>query len=426
MEVHSRVESNVVVKPKPELLEVLKSAGAEGESFTVQEVLAYLNHSINDPSFFNMKEPREIQCGNHKFGKAFGFEMFKNTDLPQLLMDNLVAVESFDKSSPGGSNSCVSRLEKRKYDNDHEEEDALKKQRNENSLYNSHFSPCYIEICPTPDYDSSPESVSSIQGYETAFVKDSSDEYETEAEFELRISEDFDEELVEFEVNSLSSGIHEVFSDTDDEIAEFVSTEILVVEALSDREFWADSSSDESEGSNSDPEITDGDKWTCKHCSSINKPTGRFCQKCWQLRNGWVGGRRRQRRRRTKKFQRTLSAPDGVPAECSVAKPRRRSSLSLSDLTVEKGLQPSSSLGESTGESSGSLESVPSTSSSTSTMDSHLCSICLSRPKNSGIQHGNSVHAMCCYACGIKLWREKGRCPVCRRTIQRIVQVFEV
>jgi len=52
----------------------------------------------------------------------------------------------------------------------------------------------------------------------------------------------------------------------------------------------------------------------------------------------------------------------------------------------------------------------------------NLCIICYARPKDTSFIHGNLGHQVCCYECGVKIWKTPGTCPVCRRKIEKIVR----
>ncbi|XP_041352129.1 E3 ubiquitin-protein ligase Mdm2-like isoform X2 [Gigantopelta aegis] len=55
---------------------------------------------------------------------------------------------------------------------------------------------------------------------------------------------------------------------------------------------------------------------------------------------------------------------------------------------------------------------------------SDMCMICLSRPKTGSIIHGSSGHQVCCYKCAKRLKRKGKCCPVCRRSIQKVVRNY--
>ena len=55
---------------------------------------------------------------------------------------------------------------------------------------------------------------------------------------------------------------------------------------------------------------------------------------------------------------------------------------------------------------------------------SELCVVCVTRPRNASIIHGDTGHQVCCFECASRLKTEKKRCPVCRLKIKLVVKNF--
>lgn len=53
--------------------------------------------------------------------------------------------------------------------------------------------------------------------------------------------------------------------------------------------------------------------------------------------------------------------------------------------------------------------------------DAKLCIICCEKTANASIIHSKYAHQVTCYKCARKLQKQKKRCPICRRTIDRVV-----
>ena len=53
-----------------------------------------------------------------------------------------------------------------------------------------------------------------------------------------------------------------------------------------------------------------------------------------------------------------------------------------------------------------------------------LCVVCVTRPRNASIIHGDTGHQVCCLECASRLKTEKKRCPVCRKKIKLVVKNF--
>ena len=52
-----------------------------------------------------------------------------------------------------------------------------------------------------------------------------------------------------------------------------------------------------------------------------------------------------------------------------------------------------------------------------------MCHFCFSSKKNAGLVHGRVVHRISCYPCAKKSFKQHHACPLCRRTIEKIVKV---
>lgn len=55
-----------------------------------------------------------------------------------------------------------------------------------------------------------------------------------------------------------------------------------------------------------------------------------------------------------------------------------------------------------------------------------LCGLCGLRSVDGAFMHGNTAHQLYCYSCSKRVWRERKKCPVCRRTIAKVVKMFRV
>ena len=53
-----------------------------------------------------------------------------------------------------------------------------------------------------------------------------------------------------------------------------------------------------------------------------------------------------------------------------------------------------------------------------------LCIFCASRKIDTCLVHGEEGHRVSCRPCGKRLWKQKGRCPICRRAIEKIIRVM--
>jgi membrane protease subunit (stomatin/prohibitin family) len=52
------------------------------------------------------------------------------------------------------------------------------------------------------------------------------------------------------------------------------------------------------------------------------------------------------------------------------------------------------------------------------------CVICMDKPKNATLIHGDCGHSCCCLECARSLHANRGNCPICRREIEKVIQNF--
>jgi E3 ubiquitin-protein ligase Mdm2 len=57
---------------------------------------------------------------------------------------------------------------------------------------------------------------------------------------------------------------------------------------------------------------------------------------------------------------------------------------------------------------------------------SAMCNSCDARPKDGVFVHNTSGHNWCCYVCAKKIWKRTNRCPVCNRTVMKVIKLFKV
>ena len=56
--------------------------------------------------------------------------------------------------------------------------------------------------------------------------------------------------------------------------------------------------------------------------------------------------------------------------------------------------------------------------------DLNVCDICCSKESTHGVMHGNLAHRVGCHNCVKKIKKDYGRCPLCRRKIDKIVKII--
>lgn len=74
--------------------------------------------------------------------------------------------------------------------------------------------------------------------------------------------------------------------------------------------------------------------------------------------------------------------------------------------------------------SSSSLVTTSSNFVSSDKTESELCMFCNSAPKDSIFLHTNIAHRCCCYKCAKKTLKTIKRCPICNRSVNKVVRIF--
>uniref|UniRef100_A0A8C2TCM6 MDM4 regulator of p53 n=1 Tax=Coturnix japonica TaxID=93934 RepID=A0A8C2TCM6_COTJA len=68
------------VRPKLPLLRILQAAGAQGETFTLKEVMHYLGQYIMVRQLYDKRQQHMVYCGGDQLGELLGLESFSVKD----------------------------------------------------------------------------------------------------------------------------------------------------------------------------------------------------------------------------------------------------------------------------------------------------------------------------------------------------------
>ncbi|XP_045147580.1 E3 ubiquitin-protein ligase Mdm2 isoform X2 [Echinops telfairi] len=458
-------EQETLVRPKPLLLKLLKSVGAQKDTYTMKEVIFYLGQYIMAKRLYDEKQQHMVYCSNDLLGDLFGEPSFSVKDhrkIYTMIYRNLVIVnqqEPLDSATSVSENRCkledgnvqkdsMQELQEEKPSSsdlicrpttssrrraiseteDNSEELAVevhrKRHRSDNvSLsFNEGVALCVIRgICCERSSSSESVETPSIPDADTGVSEHSGDWLDQDS-----VSDQFS---VEFEVESLDSEDYNLseegqeLSDDDEEAEE------------SDTDSFED-----------DPEISLGDYWKCTSCNEMNPPLPPHCNRCWVLRENWLPedkGKDEEKMLESPKLENTTQVEEGfdVPdcKKTAVSDPEE-SHVEENDDTVTQASQSQESEDYSQPSTSSSIiyssqdvqelnreeaqdkeESMESRSRSIAT---EPCVICQDRPKNGCIVHGKTGHLMACFTCAKKLKKRNKPCPVCRQPIQMIVLTY--
>ncbi|KAL1487754.1 hypothetical protein ABEB36_015589 [Hypothenemus hampei] len=135
---------------------------------------------------------------------------------------------------------------------------------------------------------------------------------------------------------------------------------------------------------------------------------------------------------RAKCFKRRRSSSESTGLSESEIKKARFSPKASSDIGSEASLssfastQGLSMCSESSGYISGkSSETIEKRSTyNLEKTENDICMFCYSAPKDSIFLHTNIAHRCCCYNCAKKTLKMGKRCPICNRTVNKVVKIF--
>uniref|UniRef100_A0A8C5TGI2 DM2 domain-containing protein n=1 Tax=Malurus cyaneus samueli TaxID=2593467 RepID=A0A8C5TGI2_9PASS len=86
--------SSLPVRPKVPLLRILQAAGAQGDTFTLKEVMHFLGQYIMARQLYDKREQHLVHCGGDALGELLGLQSFSVKDpspVYEMLKRNLTA-----------------------------------------------------------------------------------------------------------------------------------------------------------------------------------------------------------------------------------------------------------------------------------------------------------------------------------------------
>ncbi|KPP64699.1 protein Mdm4-like [Scleropages formosus] len=420
------------VQPKAPLLQLLRVAGAQEETFTLKEVMHYLGQYIMGKQLYDKQRQHIVHCQDDPLGELLEVESFsvKNpSPVYEMLKKNLIILNSTESLDGVPRSAC----KRPKLDVNLEEWDLsglpwwflgnLRSNygRKSNGSTDIHTNqPSAEEFLGVSHTTRLRRQLSLGQDEDTAIVSDTTDDlwFLNEAESE-QVS-------VEMKEAALEQG-------SDWELQE--EEEGMLEELDEDSQCLSD---------DTDTEISIQDAWQCTECRKYNSPLQRYCVRCWALRRDWYKDCPRPAHSVSLlDLPSTIKGPgknecgDGVDVpDCqrTVSDPVVLPSHNSFDrrLPLGKGkarLVPSSSLqrGGSEGPESSEGDSQDTLDMETDERPEALlepCRLCRVRPRNGNIIHGRTAHLLTCFSCARKLHKFQAPCPGCGQIIQKVIKTF--
>ncbi|KAG8577925.1 hypothetical protein GDO81_010328 [Engystomops pustulosus] len=445
-----------LVRPNSLLLNLLKSAGAEKETFTMKEVIYHLGQYIMAKQLYDEKQQHIVHCSNDPLGEIFGVQNFSVKEprrLYAMISKNLVTTDTEDcfvETSEKEPSSC-SQTENSAHVSAEEQEKitpSVSSPKNSDSEENSSNGQPSEQQRKRHKSDSISltfdESLSwwVISGLRCDRNSSDSTDASSNADHEVHsVSDDWsdqdsnsDQFSVEFEVESVYSEDYSPSAGEESLTDDDIDDEVYQVTI-----YQAEESGDSFD---EDTEISEADYWKCSQCEEMNPPIPRYCKRCWALRKDWLPEQTEWKNNALKRKDMEdsqedegIDVPDGKKikltqeAQNSVVTKKEDEGIQSSESQETEDFSQPSTSGSSASCSQEELregEHAHKDSSEQSLPLSSVepCVICQTRPKNGCIVHGRTGHLMACFSCAKKLKRRNKPCPVCRQPIQMIVLTY--
>lgn len=294
---------------------------------------------------------------------------------------------------------------------------------------------------PVKSSGSDTESIRSCQGYETEFVKDTSDTSSSPVY------------NIEYEVTDLEEKKEQFYEDSDDDSeTQFVVALNHDIGSLSQDSFdlalLGDSSEENSTSPTSNSDVDPGlprsdylDFEKCLLCQTDQKDVSYpYCSSCFTWKKNLFPSRPKKKHKIGKKektFNSNINSDTISVRESNEGDQKECNSVQSDNLGQENSL--SQGYFEDSGVASSepqlsedvvdgpvkrpSTPTEPSTSNSKKlTLD--MCRVCFAKPENGLFIHLNIAHLYGCYSCAKKIWCHNGGCPICRRKIFKVARLY--
>ncbi|XP_004934981.3 protein Mdm4 isoform X1 [Gallus gallus] len=447
------------VRPKLPLLKILQAAGAQGETFTLKEVMHYLGQYIMVRQLYDKRQQHMVYCGGDQLGELLGLESFSVKDpspVYEMLKRNLTSAamtdaaqnlakeQSVDKPSQDQlkfspkegsdtvimgdeSNASAVSTSEHKCEN-YEDKDLIENlSKSKKPKLDLVFEEWDVAGLPwwflgnlRSNYKSRSNGSTDIQtnqDIDTAIVSDTTDDLWFLNESPL--------DQTNTAVKMETADCEEV-KEGDKKV-----TEDACLHDFEDSQCLSD---------DTDTEAASEDCWQCTKCKKFNSPGKRYCYRCWALRKDWYSdcpklthslslsnidamqNENSDEGIDVPDCRRTISAPVGPPKDMYVVEnkshvdpcgsiesldlarecERRDSLLSFTEHKKEEEIQ--------------SLESIKKLL--------NPCFLCHHRPRDGNIVHGRTAHLVACFKCAKMLKKRRSPCPVCRKDIEMVIRIF--
>ncbi|NXM00526.1 MDM4 protein, partial [Tyrannus savana] len=448
------------VRPTLPLLRILQAAGAQGDTFTLKEVMHYLGQYIMVRQLYDKRQQHMVYCGGDQLGELLGLDSFSVKDpspLYDMLKRNLTAAALTDAAQTLPKEQSVDKPSQDQLKLSQEEGSGAGSTAGEESKASALSTS--EQNCDTREDKDLIENLSKskkpkldlvfeewdVAGLPWWFLGNLRSNYKSRSNgsTDIQTNQDIDTAIVSDTTDDLwflnecpldqgSAGLKvEVLDCEEVKEGDTKVTEDVCLNDFEDSQCLSD---------DTDTEAASEDCWQCTKCKKFNSPGKRYCYRCWALRKGWysdwprlahslslssIAARKNKEEEEEDEgidvpdCKRTLSAPAGQPArvfrvetkppcgpieslDLARARESKESLLSFAESKKEEEIE--------------SLESIKTLL--------NPCFLCQHRPRDGNIVHGRTAHLVACFRCARMLKKRRSPCPVCRKEIEMVIRIF--
>ncbi|XP_052057114.1 protein Mdm4 isoform X4 [Apodemus sylvaticus] len=412
------------VRPKLQLLKILQAAGAQGEVFTMKEVMHYLGQYIMVKQLYDQQEQHMVYCGGDLLGDLLGCQSFSvkaPSPLYDMLRKNLVISASVK------TDAAQTLALAQDHTMDIPSQDRLKHGATE----------CSNPRKRTDEDDTHTLPTSRLKCGDSRADEDLIEHLSQDETSKL------DLEFEEWDVAGLPwwflGNLRNNYIPRSNGSTDLQTNQIVEVEKDDDLEDCKSLSDD------TDVEITSEDEWQCTECKKFNSPSKRYCFRCWALRKDWysdcsklthslstsnitaIPEKKDNEGIDVPDCRRTISAPVVRPKDrvLKEEKPRFDPCNSVEFLDLAHSSE-SQEIISSTREQTDIFSEQKTETESMEDFQNVLkpCSLCEKRPRDGNIIHGKTSHLTTCFQCARRLKKSGASCPACKKEIQLVIKVF--
>uniref|UniRef100_A0ABM5G6X7 Protein Mdm4 n=1 Tax=Pogona vitticeps TaxID=103695 RepID=A0ABM5G6X7_9SAUR len=446
-------EPIIQVRPKQQLLMILQTAGAQGETFTLKEIIHYLGEYIVLKQLYDKRQQHMVYCGGDQLGNLLGresfsvkdpspvFDMLKRNVTPASVADAAqTLVLAKDQSVDNPSQDQLKSITERCFGIGYKEDEG-----DASVLATSKYVCREDKEKPVIDNRSKEQATLDlvleewdIPGLPWWFLGNLRNNYKSRSNgsTDIHTNQDVDTAVVSDTTDDLWF-LNETASD---QLGVTIPAKAIACEQAdsdgkeSSKTVNEVTCSDDFEDSQSlsddtDIDVPTEDCWQCIKCKKFNCPSKRYCFRCWALRKDWFSDcpklahslstssiARIQSKEDTEGMdvpdcRRTVSAPVVRPKDpcqsetkCSLSPKSSMESLDFGRCKERE------------------EEELLSLESSKELLKP--CLVCQKRPRNGNIVHGRTAHLVACFTCAKMLKKMRTPCPLCKKQIQVVIKTY--